>query len=196
MSPCTVNGRTAAAAFRYEEACKMHAQHNFCTWDQAWHFHQIKQNNANGPFVYYQPTPPRRHLRTWLALQTARQASRNACQLLALGICMSVQIPLQDPWWWYMTCLAWSISCCPGWMLVRTSLKSGQVWFSTVGATHGGWVFTSMLLFNCRNNGRFPFQLIILLVSRSHSARTGRHLIIGLSCTVHGCASKKRRHLT
>lgn len=72
--------------------------------------------------------------------------------------------------------------------------KFGKVWFSTVGATHGGWVFTSMLLFNCRNNGRFPFQLIILLVSRSHSARTGRHLIIGLSCTVHGCATKGRHH--
>lgn len=34
--------------------------------------------------------------------------------------------------------------------------------------------FLSVLLFNYRNNGRFPFQLIILLVSRPHSTRTGR----------------------
>lgn len=41
--------------------------------------------------------------------------------------------------------------------------------------------FLSVLLFNYRNNGRFPFQLIILLVSRPHCTRTGRHnLIVGI----------------
>lgn len=41
--------------------------------------------------------------------------------------------------------------------------------------------FLSVLLFNYRNNGRFPFQLIILLVSRPHCTRTGRdNLIIGI----------------
>lgn len=40
--------------------------------------------------------------------------------------------------------------------------------------------FLSVLLFNYRNNGRFPFQLIILLVSRPHCTRTGRDkLIVG-----------------
>lgn len=38
-----------------------------------------------------------------------------------------------------------------------------------------------MLLFNYRNNGRFPFQLIILLVSRPHCTRTGRDkLVVGI----------------
>lgn len=41
--------------------------------------------------------------------------------------------------------------------------------------------FLSVLLFNYRNNGRFPFQLIILLVSRPHCTRTGRDkLIVGI----------------
>ena len=41
--------------------------------------------------------------------------------------------------------------------------------------------FLSVLLFNYRNNGRFPFQLIILLVSRPHCTRTGRdNLIVGI----------------
>ena len=41
--------------------------------------------------------------------------------------------------------------------------------------------FLSVSLFNYRNNGRFPFQLIILLVSRLHCTRTGRHnLIVGI----------------
>lgn len=44
-----------------------------------------------------------------------------------------------------------------------------------------GRCFLSVLLFNYRNNGRFPFQLIILLVSRPHCTRTGRHkLIVGI----------------
>lgn len=46
--------------------------------------------------------------------------------------------------------------------------------------------FLSVLLCNYRNNGRFPFQLIILLVSRPHSTRTGRdNLIVGIvfKCT-------------
>lgn len=41
--------------------------------------------------------------------------------------------------------------------------------------------FLSVLLFNYRNNGRFPFQLIILLVSHPHCTRTGRDtLIVGI----------------
>lgn len=44
-----------------------------------------------------------------------------------------------------------------------------------------GRCFLSVLLFNSRNNGRFPFQLIILLVSCLHCTRTGRdHLIVGI----------------
>lgn len=38
--------------------------------------------------------------------------------------------------------------------------------------------FLSVLLFNYRNNGRFPFQLILLLVSRPHCTRTGRDNLI------------------
>lgn len=56
-------------------------------------------------------------------------------------------------------------------------------------------VLQVMLLFNCRNNGRFPFQLIILLVSRTNSARTGRQLIIGLSSTVQACVFNRHAML-
>lgn len=66
--------------------------------------------------------------------------------------------------------------------------------FTTVAKGRVG-VLQVMLLFNCRNNGRFPFQLIILLVSRTNSARTGRHLIIGLSCTVHRCVFNRHTML-
>lgn len=49
--------------------------------------------------------------------------------------------------------------------------------------------FLSVLLFNYRNNGRFPFQLIILLVSRPHCTRTGRdNLIVGITLKYTWCS--------
>lgn len=58
-----------------------------------------------------------------------------------------------------------------------------------------GRCFLSVLLFNSRNNGRFPFQLIILLVSRPHCTRTGRdNLIVGIFLTA--CGNPLKRDTT
>lgn len=58
---------------------------------------------------------------------------------------------------------------------VTVSSKKGIIWRKK------DRYFLSVLLFNYRNNGRFPFQLIILLVSRPHCTRTGRDkLIVGI----------------
>ncbi|TNN36404.1 hypothetical protein EYF80_053435 [Liparis tanakae] len=44
-----------------------------------------------------------------------------------------------------------------------------------------------------RNNGRFPFQLIILLVSRPHCTRTGRgNLTVGTLCKYTWCRAVRR----